>query len=179
MRFRRRALSVFIVSICWIWLTGMGDRPSLVSGPAPSFTLNDLDGRPVNLTDYRGKIVLLNFWATWCEPCKKEMPEMQAAYEQYMDQGFVVLAINFGGRADQASSFAHHGRLTFPILLDPGVKVASRYGVVSLPVSFFIDKEGIIRERVFGGGLTADSIGKSMRHIQDRELKIEKSQGDR
>lgn len=157
----------------------MGDRPSLVNGPAPLFTLNDLEGRPVNLIDYRGKIVLLNFWANWCEPCKKEMPEMQTAYEQYKDQAFVVLAINFGGNADQASSFAHHGRLIFPILLDPGVKVAARYGVVSLPVSFFIDKEGIIKERVFGGGLTADSIGKTIRHMQGRELKIEKSQGDR
>jgi peroxiredoxin len=149
----------------------MGDRPSLVSGPAPPFTLNDLEGRPVNLTDYRGKIVLLNFWATWCEPCKKEMPEMQTAYEQYKDQAFVVLAINFGGKADEASSFAHHGHLTFPILLDPGVKVAARYGVISLPVSFFIDKEGIIRERVFGGGLAADSIGQSIRHLRGTEEK--------
>ena len=149
----------------------MGDRPSLVGGPAPPFTLNDLEGRQVNLTDYRGNVVLLNFWATWCEPCKKEMPEMQAAYDQYKDQGFVVLAINFGGKADEASSFAHHGRLTFPILLDPGVKVASRYGVVSLPVSFFIDQEGIIRERVFGGTLTADGIDKVIRHLRGTEEK--------
>jgi peroxiredoxin len=155
-----------MVLISWICLTGMGDRPSLVNGPAPPFTLNDLEGRPVNLTDYRGKIVLLNFWANWCEPCKKEMPEMQTAYEQHKDQAFVVLAVNFGGNADQASSFAHHGRLTFPILLDPGVKVAARYGVVSLPISFFIDPNGMIKEQVFGGTLTAESISKAIIRLQ-------------
>jgi peroxiredoxin len=116
----------------------------------------------VNLTDYRGKVVLLNFWATWCEPCKKEMPEIQSAYEKFKDRGFVVLSVNFGEDPDPAAAFAHHGRLAFPILLDPNVNVAARYGVVNLPVSFFIDQEGIIQERVFGGTLTEKNIGETV-----------------
>ncbi len=153
---------------CWLSLTGMGAKPPLVGGPAPPFTLNDLEGHPVNLMDYQGKVVLLTFWATWCEPCKKEMPEIEAAYEQHKDQGFVVLAINFGENPDPARSFAHHGRLTFPILLDPSVKVASRYGVVSLPVSFFIDSNGLIRERVFGGTLTKEGIAEILQRLSGK-----------
>jgi peroxiredoxin len=147
-------------------LTGMGSRPPVIGAPAPPFETTDLNGRPVALADYRGKIVLLNFWATWCEPCKKEMPEIEAAYEKLNDQGFVVLAVNFGESPDPAATFTHHGRLTFPVLLDRKVKIAARYGVVNLPVSFFIDADGIIRERLFGGTLTAAGIEQTVRKIQ-------------
>jgi len=156
----RQVFLLLCALLGFLLFTGLGARPPLVGGPAPPFTLNDLEGRLVNLADYHGKPILLTFWATWCEPCKKEMPEIQAAYEQHMDQGFVVLAVNFGENPDPVRSFAHHGRLTFPILLDPSVKVASRYGVVSLPVSFFIDSNGLIRERVFGGTLTKKGISE-------------------
>ncbi len=149
-------------------LTGMGARPPVIGVPAPPFETTDVEGQPVKLTDYRGKIVLLNFWATWCEPCKKEMPEMQAAYEKLRDQGFIILAINFGEKPDPAGDFAHHGNLTFPILLDRNVKVAASYGVVNLPVSFFIDADGIIRERVFGGTLTAEGIERTVADIRAR-----------
>ncbi len=164
-----RVIQFFVVGLLfWSSLTGMGARPPLIGGRAPSFTLNDLESHPINLMDYQGKVVLLTFWATWCEPCKKEMPEIEAAYERHKDQGFVVLAINFGETPDPARSFAHHGRLTFPILLDPSVKVASRYGVVSLPVSFFIDSNGIIRERVFGGTLTKDGIAEILLRLSGK-----------
>ena len=146
-------------------LTGMGSRPPVIGVPAPSFETTDLDGRPVTLADYRGRVVLLNFWATWCEPCKKEMPEIQAAYERLKEHGFVVLAVNFGESPDPAAAFTHHGRLTFPVLLDRKVNVAARYGVVNLPVSFFIDPAGIIRERLFGGTLTAAGIEQTVRTI--------------
>lgn len=149
-------------------LTGMGSRPPVIGVPAPPFETTDVEGRPVALADYRGKIVLLNFWATWCEPCKKEMPEMQAAYEKLQGQGFVILAVNFGEKPDPAGDFAHHGSLTFPILLDRNVKVAASYGVVNLPVSFFIDADGIIRERVFGGTLTAEGIERIVADIRAR-----------
>ena len=157
----RAVVFLLAISLGAVILAGMGSRPPMVGGPAPEFTLKDLKGHPVSLADYRGKVVLLNFWATWCEPCKKEMPEMQAAYEKFKDRGFVVLSVNFGEDSDPAGAFAHHGLLTFPILLDPKVSVAARYGVVSLPVSFFIDSEGIIQERVFGGTLTEKNIGET------------------
>lgn len=164
----RQAFFLVCALLGFLLFTGLGAKPPLVGGPAPAFTLNDLEGHPVSLAGYQGESILLTFWATWCEPCKKEMPEIEAAYEQHKEQGFVVLAINFGEKPDPAKSFAHHGRLTFPILLDPGVKVASRYGVVSLPVSFFIDSNGLIRERVFGGTLTKDGITEILQRLSGK-----------
>ena len=162
----RKTTTIWAGALALALLTGMGARPPAIGVPAPPFETTDLEGRPVALADYRGKVVLLNFWATWCEPCKKEMPEMQAAYEKLHDQGFIVLAVNFGETPDPAGNFAHHGRLTFPILLDRKVKVAASYGIVNLPVSFFIDADGIIRERVFGGTLTADGIEQAVQKIR-------------
>lgn len=162
----RRRTFFWVSGLClWVSLVGMAARPPLVGGPAPDFTLKDLEGRSVSLADHRGKVVLLNFWATWCEPCKKEMPEMQAAYEKLKDRGFVILAVNFGEDPDPAAAFGHHGRLTFPILLDPRVQVAARYEVVTLPVSFYIDSEGMVRERVFGGTLTEAGIAAAFERL--------------
>ncbi|VAX28203.1 Thiol:disulfide oxidoreductase related to ResA [hydrothermal vent metagenome] len=140
------------------FLTGMAERPPLVGGPAPEFQLDQLGGSPIKMSDYRGKVVLLNFWATWCGPCKKEMPEMQAAYDELKDQGFVILALNFGEKAKKAEKLVKEMGLTFPILLDRKVEVAERHRVVSLPVTFFVDPKGIIKEQVFGGSLTKDQI---------------------
>jgi peroxiredoxin len=158
-------LLVVLLLFCGL-LTGMGSKPPQVGGLAPPFTLNDLKGRPVSLADYKGKVVLLNFWATWCEPCRKEMPEIQTAYEQFQDRGLVVLAVNFGENLDPAVSFVHHGNLTFPVLLDRKASVAERYGVINLPVTFLIDPEGIIRDRIFGGTLTAKGIGEAVQRLQ-------------
>ncbi len=159
---------IICVCLCLPLFWGMGAKPPLVGGPAPAFTLNDLEGHPVSLVDYQGKVVLLTFWATWCEPCKKEMPEIQKAHEQHKDHGFVVLAVNFGEKPEKAKEFVNQMALTFPIILDRKVEVASRYGVVSLPVSFFIDPNGLIRERVFGGTLTAIGISEVLLGLQEK-----------
>lgn len=139
-------------------LTGMGSKPPQVSGPAPGFETETPAGEKVSLKDYRGKPVILTFWATWCEPCKKEMPEIQAAYEKHKEEGLIVLAVNFGETKEKAEAFVKQMGLTFPSLLDRRANIAERYGVVSLPVTFFIDRDGIIRERVVGGTLTKESI---------------------
>lgn len=141
-------------------LTGMGSKPPQIGGPAADFQAETPQEKPVSPSDYRGKVVLLTFWATWCEPCKKEMPEIEAAYEEHKEEGLVVLAVNFGEKADQAEEFAKKMGLTFPIVVDRRANIAERYGVVSLPVTFFIDPNGIIRERVFGGTLTKESIAE-------------------
>lgn len=168
-RFSLRGIGIFfLLLLSGGLLTGMGSKPPQIGGPAAAFTLNDLEGRPVSLADYKGKVVLLNFWATWCEPCKKEMPEIQAAYEKRKEEGFVVLAVNFGENPDPTASFVHHGRLTFPVLLDRRADVAERYGVINLPVTFFIDPEGIIRERIFGGTLTAQGIEETFEKLRKR-----------
>lgn len=160
---------LFLLSACFLLflLMGMGSRPPQAGSPAPDFTLQDLEGRPVRLADYKGKVVLINFWATWCEPCKKEMPEIQAAYEQHKGEGFVVLGINFGEKPKGAEKLVKAMGLTFPILIDRKVEVAERYGVINLPVTFFIDRDGIIRERVFGGTLTKESIGEIFRRLRN------------
>jgi peroxiredoxin len=88
-----------------------------------------------------------------CEPCEAEIPEIQKAYEQHQDHGFVVLAVNFGEKAEKAKTFAEKWELSFPVLVDRRANVVSQYSVVSLPVSLFIDSEGLVRERVFGGDL--------------------------
>jgi len=144
----------------------MAKKPPLVGGPVPHFQLETLGGKPAKISDYRGKVVLLNFWASWCEPCKREMPQIQAAYEAFKDNDFVVLGINFGEDSKDAAKLVKDMGLTFPILLDHKVEVAEKHDVVSLPVTFFIDPRGIIKERVFGGTLTKKDIEAAIGRLQ-------------
>jgi peroxiredoxin len=114
----------------------------VVGAPAPDFTLEDLDGNPVRLADQQGQVVLVNFWATWCGPCRLEMPELQARYDALKDQGFTVLAVNLDEPRDDAALFAQDLGLSFPVLLDPGATVNDRYRVRGYPTTYFIDRDG-------------------------------------
>jgi peroxiredoxin len=105
------------------------------------FTLSDLQGKAWHLQDLRGKVVLVNFWATWCPPCRKEMPDLQALYDKYRDQGFVVLSISDEESA-QVAPFIGEKQISYPILLDPGSKVHEMYEVEGIPKSFVYDREG-------------------------------------
>lgn len=120
-----------------------------VGTQAPDFTLTDLEGRPVRLSDLRGKAVLINFWATWCPPCMREMPEMQRLYAARGDE-FEILAVNFLEHRPQVIPWVEEYGLEFPILMDVTGEVSSRYGVWSYPTSVFIDKDGIVRGRFVG-----------------------------
>jgi len=113
---------------------------------APDFTLQDLDGRSVTLGELRGQVVLIDFWATWCTPCKHEMPHLQDMYERYRDRGFTVLAVDVGESANQARPFIEGEGYTFPVLLDSQSKVFRQYGVRALPTVFVVDTQGVIRE---------------------------------
>ena len=121
--------------------------------PAPQFTLEDMDEEKHSLEDLRGKVILLNFWATWCPPCRREMPSMQRLYEKYQGRGLVVVAVNQWEDADHV--FAYTGDLnvfpSFPILFDPESKVSQQYGVKGLPTSFVIDRAGRLVYRAIGG----------------------------
>jgi len=110
---------------------------------APAFTLKDLRGKEVSLKDFRGQVILLNFWATWCVPCQWEMPEMDKLYQTFKDQGFVVLAVALDAEGAQTvGPFARERRLTYPVLLDPELKAARQYKILGPPTTFLIGREG-------------------------------------
>ncbi|GAX91836.1 thiol-disulfide oxidoreductase ResA [Effusibacillus lacus] len=128
------------------------DNSSVAAGQAaPPFTLSDLNGNKLSLADLKGKVVLLNFWGSWCDPCRQEMPAIQAAYEQYKDKGFVVVGVNIGESKVTAKGFADRYGVTFPVVLDKDREVTlERYKVGPIPSSFFIDKQGNIQYRYEG-----------------------------
>ena len=105
------------------------------------FTLSDLQGNSWHLRDLKGKVVLVNFWATWCPPCRKEMPDLQALYDKYKDQGFVVVSIS-DEKAAKVQLFISERKITYPVLLDPGRKVNDLFQVEGIPKSFVYDREG-------------------------------------
>src|SRR5437667_1099731 len=161
--FMKRNVAVVLTTATLLGLLGMAGRPPLLGSPAPEIALKDLQGQEVRLSDLHGKVVLLNFWATWCKPCKEEMPAMQASYDKLRDQGFVVLAVN---ELEDAARVAEHIRThghTFLVVMDHDNRVANRYGVVGLPASFLIDRQGIVREHVCGSLLTEERIAELVR----------------
>jgi peroxiredoxin len=134
-----------------------------VSAHAPDFTLQTLDGETVSLSDLRGQMVLINFWATWCGPCKLEMPIIQARYN---DRELVVLAINFNENAERVQMFVDDLELTFPILLDPGGSIQELYRVRGYPTSYFVDADGVIRI-LHIGDMTEETIDQYLTYMEE------------
>lgn len=168
-----KKVSLVLAVIAWVtsglWgppAWAMGERPPVVGTAAADFSLVDLEGKVHRLSDYRGKVVLLNFWATWCKPCTTEMPAMQATYDRLREQGFIVLAVN---ELEDEAKVREHIRAyshTFPVLLDSNNRVANMYGVFGLPVSVFVDPQGIVQEYVKGGLLTEQRIADVVSRIK-------------
>jgi peroxiredoxin len=121
--------------------------------PAPDFTLQDSDAKKYSLKDYRGKVILLNFWATWCPPCRREMPSIERLHQKLKDRDFVVLALDQKEGDDQVFAFTGDigVDLTFPILFDKNSSVSRAYVVQGLPTTYIIDKKGNVRFRAIGG----------------------------
>jgi peroxiredoxin len=113
--------------------------------PAPDFHFQNADGQTVALSDFRGEVVLINFWAYWCGPCVYEMPFIQQVYEEWQEKGLVLLSIHIGEDAEKAASFIEEYNLSFPVLMDIEGIVATQYGATSIPTTFLIDKEGLIQ----------------------------------
>jgi peroxiredoxin len=132
--------------------------------PAPDFTLTTLDGETVTLSALRGRPVLINFWATWCPPCRAELPAIQSAYDRYADQGLVVLAVDMAEPPQTVAAFAEEFGLRFPIPLDRDGQVAAQYRVRAIPTSFFVDREGVIRS-VFIGPMNGPLIDNRLAQI--------------
>jgi len=126
-------------------LEALGVKTCKGTVQAPEFTLKDLQGQEVRLTDLRGKVILLNFWATWCLPCQWEMPEMDKLYQTFKDQGFMVLAVALDAEGAQTvAPFVTARQLTYPVLLDTELKAARQYRLPGPPSTFLIDRQGAL-----------------------------------
>lgn len=128
---------------------------------APIFELSDLQGRKHALSDYRGKVVLINFWASWCRECITEMPSLNKLYSQFSGQGLAVLGVTVDRKSEDAAAAAKKARVAFPILLDnKGEVFIKKYAVIGLPTTIIVDRKGIIREILIG---TQDFLEKEMK----------------
>ncbi|HWP56401.1 MAG TPA: TlpA disulfide reductase family protein [Candidatus Acidoferrales bacterium] len=121
------------------------DHPS-----APDFTLVGPDNKKISLKDFRGKLVFLNFWASWCAPCREEMPAMERLYQEFKNKGFTILAVSVKDSRKDAIAFVKELKLTYPIALDPEGEVGLLYGAWGLPATYLIDANGIVLARAWG-----------------------------
>ena len=131
-------------------LGAIGDDPPIIRRPAPDFALRDSTGRIVRLSDLRGKVVWVNFWASWCVPCKKELPDIQALYDEKKEAGLEVLAVNYQEDVQTATQFFDARSLHVPMLLDSSGSVYEEYRLQGLPDSFFVDRDGNLAAQQFG-----------------------------
>ena len=125
--------------------TTQSQSAPVVGAQAPDFILQDLNGRMFELNDLDGEVVLLNFWATWCGPCRVEMPLLETYFRDYSDQDFVILAINLGETMEEVQAFVDEIGMTFPVLLDNDGRISELYRILGYPSSVFIDSTGVIQ----------------------------------
>lgn len=113
--------------------------------PAPDFALKSSTGENLRLSEYRGDVVMINFWATWCGPCRQEMPLLDEIHGRYRDAGFTVIGVNLDGESDRARRMAEDLGVSFPLLFDEDKSVSKLYGIRAMPVTFLIDRDGTVR----------------------------------
>jgi thiol-disulfide isomerase/thioredoxin len=132
---------------------------------APDFKLNGLDGPEVSLASFRGRPVLLNFWATWCGPCQMEMPMLQEIYQKWAGKGLVLLAVNLQEDPASVREFVEDAGYTFPVLLAPGNEVPLAYNIRGIPTTFFVDADGVIRDIKIGAFFGVEEIESKLAKI--------------
>lgn len=148
---------LIVISAYFIWReassqTDFSTVPVKVNFAAPELTLTDIGGVSHSLADYRGQVVLVNLWATWCPPCKEEMPTLQSFYNKHKEQGFAVVAINDGDPTKDVLQFVKDYQLTFPVWLDPTYLATEQaFKSLNLPTSFVIDRNGVVQLQWVGG----------------------------
>ena len=160
---KRTILSILILCLGLVWI-GISAESQVsadhsIPAPrpgfqAPDFSLANLDGQEIQLADFLGRPVMVNFWASWCPPCRAEMQAFQEIFAEYETQGFVILAVNSQESRIKAFEFAQANALSFPILLDEDGEITNRYRAVSLPATFFISRDGKISDVVYGGPIS-------------------------
>jgi peroxiredoxin len=145
-------LAIIALAFGVVWLQSAKYEPLTVGMAAPDFTLPDMAGKNQQLSDYRGKVIFLNFWATWCKPCKEEMPSMQVLWDNLKKEDFVMLAISMDRvtTTKEISPFVESLKLTFPILTDSWGQTDKRYKLMGVPETYIIDQNGVLREKVIG-----------------------------
>ena len=131
---------------------------------ALDFTLKNLDGEEVSLSDYEGKVVVINFWATWCPPCRAEIPDLEAAHQTFAEEGLVILGVNVEDPARAVEPFLAEMGMTYPVVLDETGKVMKDYRTPGLPTSVILDREGVIRARHVGV-LTAEQLDNYLQQV--------------
>lgn len=164
-------VTLLIVGPLWLWASRVpvDDRPQNLSPepaigrPAPDFTLQTLDGRSFALADLAGTPAVLNFWATWCGPCQREMPALQTAADRYAGQ-VLITGIDQAEEAGVVQSFVDEKGVTFPILMDTDSDVGQRYNVSGLPTTFFVDADGIIRH-IWTGEMNSITLAEGISKI--------------
>lgn len=171
---KRSLLRIGVVLVCLVVAIGLfgcegkkesnpGKKKTEISGTqelkespqegflAPSFTLQDLGGAQISLGDFKGKVVLLNLWATWCGPCRKEIPSLERLYQLRKDRAFEILAVSVDRTSpSKVASFVANQQMSFPVLVNPRGDVGQRYWAKAIPTSFLLDKKGVIRWKVVG-----------------------------
>lgn len=126
-------------------LTASSITAGEISRPAPNFTLQTRDGGDLSLADLQGQVVMVNFWATWCGPCRQEMPHLEALYQRYGDLGFTLLGVNVEPDTSGATKFLRDTPVSFPILFDPSSEVSKLYDVIAMPSTMLVDRSGNVR----------------------------------
>lgn len=171
--------TALLVGIGWIWFSAVpasgttgGQVPSpRVGFSAPDFTLELLGGGQITLSDLRGKAVVINLWASWCPPCRAEMPAIQNVYDKNKERGLEVLAVNttYQDSERAAASFIDEFNLTFPIPLDRTGTVSRQYQLRALPSTFFVDRQGVIQKVIIGGPMSETTIQTAVEEILEGE----------
>ncbi len=137
----RRALAAVALGFCLSLAASAED----VSGPAPNFTLKDAVGGAVSLSDLQGRVVMINFWASWCGPCRQEMPLLEAIYQKYEPLGFTLLGVNVEENSSDGQAWLAERPVSFPVLYDPANGVSKLYDVIAMPSTVLIDRQGNLR----------------------------------
>ncbi|MGH2398765.1 MAG: TlpA family protein disulfide reductase [bacterium] len=170
---RSRRFMVWLVALIFVAALGtvayLGGRtsppPALTTRPAPDFRLSGFDGKEHALSDFKGRVVVLNFWASWCTPCKQEMPNLERAWKEFGHRGVVVLGIDVQDDMEEAAAFLIAFRITYPNVFDPGQERLLAYRVTGIPTTIFVDRDQRIQSRFAGGYLGESGYAHLRRQI--------------